>query len=33
VVSKVTTRVRMLSFDIDTAPQSFCHSFFLHCRW
>jgi len=28
VVSKVTTRVRMLSFDIDTAPQSFCHSFF-----
>jgi len=26
-VSKVTTRVRMLSFGIDTAPQSFCHSF------
>jgi len=26
-VSKVTTRVRMLSFGIDAAPQSFCHSF------
>jgi len=23
----VTTRVRMLSFGIDAAPQSFCHSF------
>jgi len=26
-VAKGTTRVRMLSFGIDTAPQSFCHSF------
>jgi len=26
-VSKVTTRVRMLPFGTDTAPQSFCHSF------
>jgi len=26
-VSKVTTRVRVLSFGIDTAPQLFCHSF------
>jgi len=25
--STVTTRVRMSSFGIDTAPQSFCHSF------
>jgi len=25
---KVTTRVRMLSFGIDTVPQSFCHSIF-----
>ena len=25
--STVTTRVRMLSFRMDTAPQSFCHSF------
>jgi len=24
-VSKVKTRVHMLWFDIDTAPQSFCH--------
>jgi len=26
-VSKVKRRVRMLSFGIDTALQSFCHSF------
>jgi len=26
-VLKVTTRGRMLSFGIDTAPQTFCHSF------
>jgi len=26
-VSTLTTRVRMLSFGIDTAPQSFCHTF------
>ena len=26
-VSKVTTRVKMLSFGNDTALQSFCHSF------
>jgi len=25
---KVTTRVRMMSFGIDTAPQSFCRLFF-----
>jgi len=25
--SKLTTRVRMLPFGIDTTPQSFCHSF------
>ena len=25
--STVTTRVRMLSFRMDTAPQSFCHSY------
>jgi len=27
VVSTVTTRVRTPSVSIDTAPQSFCHSF------
>jgi len=26
-VPKITTRFRMLSFGIDTAPQSFCYSF------
>jgi len=26
-VSKAATCVRMLSFSIDAAPQSFCHSF------
>jgi len=34
VVSKVTTHGQMLSFTIDTAPQSFFHSFVaLSCRW
>jgi len=28
-VLKVTTRVRMLYFGTDTAPQSFCHSFIV----
>jgi len=28
MVSTATTRVQMLSFGIDTAQQSFCHSLF-----
>jgi len=28
-VPKVTTRVPMLSFNNDTVPQSFCHSFIV----
>jgi len=32
-VSKVTTRVHLLSFGIDTASQSFCRSFILPWRW